>query len=273
MRVPEKSKSLGGGINAYKTFGLREAFLSKLMELGESFFPWHEGHDLGNKMVDAAFPWFRQARLVDDSKKPTVLVDFFASHGGSFRFGWELIWMSLANDSALVKWFVTSTKIGQTYSMEKLSAMLASDCPELTESAIKGGLAALKDMIKTSPVGDSDFLLSYELKGKSVVSVTRQAYEVHPLTVLYGLYLIADLAEISAFTVTGLLSADAQSAYVSPLCAFGFSPQWFKKTCEGLRSRYPDYISTTFTHGNDEVDVYPTKYSPSDIIVLAMREE
>lgn len=273
MRVPEKPRSLGGGINAYKNFGLREAFLSKLMELGESFFPWHEGHDLGNKMVEASFPWFRQARLVDDSKKPTVLVDFFANHGGSFRFGWELIWMSLANDSALVKWFVTSTKIGQTYSMEKLSAMLASDCPELTESAIKGGLAALKDMIKTSPVGDADFLLSYELKGKSVVSVTRQAYEVHPLTVLYGLYLIADLAEISAFTVTGLLSADAQSAYVSPICAFGFSPQWFKKTCEGLRSRYPDYISTTFTHGNDEVDVYPTKYSPSDIIVLAMREE
>lgn len=273
MRVPEKSKSLGGGINAYKTFGLREAFLSKLMELGESFFPWHEGHDLGNKMVDAAFPWFRQARLVDDSKKPTVLVDFFASHGGSFRFGWELIWMSLANDSALVKWFVTSTKIGQTYSMEKLSAMLASDCPELTESAIKGGLAALKDMIKTSPVGDADFLLGYELKGKSVVSVTRQAYEVHPLTVLYGLYLIADLSEISAFTVTGLLSADAQSDYVSPLCAFGFSPQWFKKTCEGLRSRYPDYIGTTFTHGNDEIHVYPDKHTPFDIIRLAMKEE
>ena len=275
MRVPEKSKSSSGSINTYKNFGLREAFLLKLMELRESFFPWHEGHDLGNKMVDAAFPWFRQAGLIDEAKKPTILVDFFASHGGSFRFGWELVWMALANNSVLVKWFVTSVRIGEPYSMEKLSAMLASDYPELGENTIKGGLAALKDMITKSPVGDEDFLLSYGTKGKgkSVVSVTRQAYEVRPLTVLYGLYLIADLAEISVFTVTGLLSADAQSAYVSPLCAFGFSPQWFKKTCEGLRSRYPDYIGTTFTHGNDEIHVYPDKHTPFDIIRLAMEEE
>ena len=226
-------------------------------------------------MVDAAFPWFRQAGLIDEAKKPTILVDFFAGRGASFRFGWELIWMALANNSVLVKWFVTSVRIGEPYSMEKLSAMLASDYPELGENTIKGGLAALKDMITKSPVGDEDFLLSYGTKGKgkSVVSVTRRAYEVHPLTVLYGLYLIADLAEISVFTVTGLLSADAQSAYVSPLCAFGFSPQWFKKTCEGLRSRYPGYIGTTFTHGNDEIHVYPDKHTPFDIIRLAMEEE
>jgi exosortase A len=31
--------------------------------------------------------------------------------------------------------------------------------------------------------------------------------------------------------------------------AFGISPDTFKKQCEGLRTRYPDYISTTFTHG------------------------
>jgi hypothetical protein len=68
------------------------------------------------------------------------------------------------------------------------------------------------------------------------------------------------------------LTADAESAYVSPLVAFGITPETFKKQCEGLRTRYPDYISTTFAHGNDGLEVYYKKYSLEDIIELALGE-
>jgi phosphoadenosine phosphosulfate reductase len=76
-----------------------------------------------------------------------------------------------------------------------------------------------------------------EYKGSKVIALTRKAKDVQPLTILYGLYLIADLAERGSFTVRELLTADAESTFVSPLVAFGIAPDTFKKMCEGLRNR------------------------------------
>ncbi|MCC8135994.1 MAG: FAD synthetase, partial [Ruminococcus sp.] len=226
-----------------------------------------------NKMVDAASAWFKQARLIEPkTKKPTILVDLFEKQGGDSKIGWEFIWMALANNAVLIKWFITATEIGSVYSTETLANMLTADYPSLGKSAIKGGLSALKEIVSKSPVGDEHGMAAYEMKGKSVVSITRLAKEVHPLTILYGLYLIAYIADMGTFTVSGLMSADINSNYISPITAFGIPAADFKRFCEGLRSRYPDYVATTFTHGNDEIRVFPDKFSADDIISLAIQE-
>jgi len=36
--------------------------------------------------------------------------------------------------------------------------------------------------------------------------------------------------------------------------------------------RYPEYIYTTFSHGNDGLGIYPNKYSLDDIVKLALEE-
>ena len=263
-------------INQYNNFGLREdekyQFITTLVERGENFFPWNSSHPLGSKMVDAAVPWFREAELIGDSRKPTVLVDLFTKYGGDSIIGWEFIWMALVNNAALIKWFATATRIGESYSMEKLADMLKVSYPDLGDSTIKGGLAAFKDMISKSPVGGENAMVQYEMKGKSVISVVRLAKVVRPLTVLYGLYLDARLSETRTFTVSGLLDADIDSMYVSPAVAFGIPGGELKRICEGLHSRYPDYISTTFTHGNDEIHIFPNKFTTADIIALAIQE-
>lgn len=264
-------------INRYNNFGLREKdehlWISALVEMRDDFFPWDSGHRLGRKMVEAASPWFQQAELVNvKSRKPTVLVDLFQKLGGASVFGWEIIWMNLANNAVLVKWFITSTRIGETYSVEKLTDMLKVDYPELGNSTIKGGLAAFKDMVTKSPIGEDNNVFTYEMKGKSVISLTRLAKQVHPLTVLYGLYLNARLSDKSTFTVMGLMDADVDSAYVSSIIAFGIPGGEFKRICEGLHSRYPDYIATTFTHGNDEIRIFPDKFTTEDVINLAIWE-
>lgn len=272
----EQKKQMSS-INRYNNFGLREKdsnlWVSTLVDMGEDFFPWSSAHPLGKKMVEAASAWFQQAGLVTNTgRKPTELVELFRKLGGDCVLGWELIWLGLANNAILIKWFISSTRVGESYSIEKLSDMLKVDHPQLGDSTIKGGLAAFKDMITKSPFGDECGVVSYEMKGKSVVSVTRLAKEVHPLTVLYGLYMCGQLADNATFTVKGLLEADVDSVYVSPVVAFSLNSGDFKRICEGLHSRYPDYISTTFTHGNDEIRIYPDKYSTEDIIRLAIRE-
>ena len=264
-------------INRYNNFGLREKdmnlWVSTLVEMGEDFFPWNNDHPLGKKMVEAASAWFQQAELITNKgRKPSALAEYFGLVGGDDSLGWELIWMGLANNAVLIKWFISNTKIGEAVSVEKLADMLKVDYPQLGASTIKGGLAALKDMVTKSPIGDEGAFVSYEIKGKSVLSLTRNAKEIHPLTILYGLYLCARLADCATFTVTGLMDADIDSLYISPIVAFGLSGGNFKRICEGLHSRYPDYIATTFTHGNDEIRVFPEKFKPEDIVKLAIQE-
>ena len=127
-------------------------------------------------------------------------------------------------------------------------------------------------MLTKSPLGGNDAVTLLEMKGRVVKSITRKAKDVNQLTILYGLYLIASKTDRRSFTVSELMSADESSAYVSPIVAFGISPDTFKKQCEGLKSKYPDYIETTFTHGNDELTIFPNKYTVWDVITLALGE-
>ncbi|AGI85428.1 putative RNA modification enzyme consisting of a 3-phosphoadenosine 5-phosphosulfate sulfotransferase fused to RNA-binding PUA domain protein [Candidatus Methanomethylophilus alvi Mx1201] len=276
MYKPDTEQLKMNSINNYCNFGLREkdqyTWISTLLEMGEDFFPWTEYHPLGSKMVVAASKWFQQSLLIDaKTKKPTLLLEIFRKYGGSSELGWELIWLALANNSLLIKWYVTSTDLGTPYSIDRLSDMLKEYDGSLTTSTIKGGLAAFKDLVTKSPIGDTVPLVLPEMKGKSsVTGVTRLAKPIESLTVLYGLYLIAKATGRSSFSVRELMTADMDSIFVSPIVAFGTPVDEFKKLCEGLRSKYPDYISVTFTYGNDGIEIYPQKHSLDDILQLEL---
>jgi len=271
MRVPDKSQSRMVKIHSYKTFGLQEAYIAALIELKECFFPWYDGHPLGKNMVQASRNWFLEANLIKvNGNTPTSLFSLFERQGSNSINAWDCVWIALANNSVLVKWFIISSNINETYTPEELAQMLNGNFPELTKSVVNGGLQSLKNMVKNSPLGGESAVVLPELKGNKIKNMTRRAKDIHALTLLYGLYLIADLAERGNFTVRELLTADMESAFVSPLVAFGITPGTFKKQCEGLRTKYPDYISTTFTHGNDGLEVFPQKYSLEDIITLAL---
>jgi len=271
MFKSESDNNNMSGINRYNHFGLRENWIPPLVDLRDNFFPWTENHPLGIKMVQSASAWFQQALLIQSkTRKPAPLVEVFSKYGSSCMLGWEFIWIALANNTVLIKWFILDTKINTTYPIETLTRNLSENYPSLGQSTIKDGLTSLKETITRSPLGSNDGVAVVEIKGKIVKSITRKAKAVNPLTILYGLYLIAGKTERGSFTIRELLTADENSAYVSPIVAFGISADTFKKQCEGLKSKYPDYIETTFTHGNDELTVFPKKHTTEDIIRLAL---
>ena len=274
MYKPENSSSVANELARYNNFGLREAFIDALIERGDTFFHWDSEHPMGDKKVDSAKKWFPQAMIVTKDRKPTKLVELFRAKGTSCEIAWEFVWIALVNNSPLINWYCISTEIDERKDVQSLLESLQESYP-LTNNAKDRRLDALKNTADESPLGGESnavMLPEYKGKGTKVVALTRKAKEVQPLTVLYGLYLIADLAERGSFTVRELLTANTDSTFVSPLVAFGITPDTFKKQCEGLRTRYPDYISTTFTHGNDGLEVYPQKHTLEDIINLAVRE-
>lgn len=273
MYKSDNEQNKMSGINKYNHFGLREDWIAALIDLRDNFFPWHESHPLGNKMVQSASAWFQQAMLIEPkTRKMAALSKVFVENGVENSVGWELVWMSLANKAILIKWFVTETDIDRPYSVDQLLDKLSDNYPSLGTSTKKDGITSLKESISRSPLGGDSGVAICEFSGKIFKSITRKAKDVHPLTILYGLYLIAELSERNSFTVRELLTADVDSIFVSPMVAFGIAPDTFKRQCEGLRTRYPDYISTTFTHGNDGLDVYPEKHTLEDIVNLTLEE-
>jgi hypothetical protein len=278
MRVPEKSESPIVSINNYKKFGLREkgkdSWVSSLIRLEDEFFKWHPGHDLGNKMVQSAKVWFRQANLVEEKTyKLLPLTQIFKKHGGSDIVGWEFIWLSLVNNAVLLKWFAVSTTIDTTYDINLLTEMIAEAFPSLELPSIDGGLSALKDLFDKSPLGSEGAVALPMKKGSKMLSITRKAKSISPLTILYGLYLISKLAKNrNTFTIRQLMTADMELPWVSPIIAFGIDAETFMAQCRGLSSRYSSYITCTFAHGLDELTIYPEKYTAEDIIHLLLEE-
>lgn len=272
MYKPENSNSMANEFARYNNFGLREAFIDALLERGDTFFHWDSTHPLGDKKVDATKKWFPQALIVTKDRKPTKIVELFKEKGTACEIAWEFVWMALVNNSPLINWYCVSTEIDERKDVQELLKSLQESYP-LTNNAKDRRLDALKNTVAESPLGgENNAVILPEYKGSKIIALTRKAKNVQPLTILYGLYLIAGLAGRGSFTVRELLTADAGSTFVSPLVAFGIAPDTFKKMCEGLRTRYPDYISTTFTHGNDGLEVYQQRHSLEDIVNLALEE-
>lgn len=271
MYKPENSNSIANKFACYRNFGLRKEFIDPLLEHEDTFFHWDTEHPLGKDKVESCKNWFPQAMITTADRKTTRLIELFRERALN-EIAWEFVWIALTNHSPLINWYCTTTQIDERKEIPDLLQTLQESYP-LTSNAKDRRLDALKNTAAQSPLGgDSNAVMMPEYKGKKVIALTRKAKDVHPLTILYGLYLIADLAKRGRFTVRELLTADVDSVFVSPIVAFGITPDTFKKQCEGLRTRYPDYISTTFTLGNDGLEVYPQKHTLEDVINLALED-
>lgn len=269
MYVAESSQSGLKGINAYNNFGLRTEFVSVyLAERGE----FDQTAQLNRtKQVPAAKAWFRQGLLMNlKTTAPTKLLDVFDKRGVEDPLAWDCVWMGLCNYAPVVKWLVCTLKMDVSYADGDLFDMLGNDIRDVTK---KGGMQALKNMLVSTPFGSGEnSVCELTKKGKLTVGFTRRTRTVDSLVVLYGLYVMAEKAGRSAFTVRQMMAAEFDGEVVSPLSAFGIPPDEFKKQSMGLAAMYPDFISCSFTLGLDEVQLFPEMKNRDDVVELIMQK-
>jgi phosphoadenosine phosphosulfate reductase len=267
MRVPETSGSTLNGINVYKTFGLRSEFVSVYLAERETFDQTAQLNRA--KQVPAAKSWFRQGLLMDaKTTAPTKLLNVFEKRGVEDPLAWDCIWMGLCNHAPIVKWLVSTLKMDVSYTDAELFNMLGNDIKDVTK---KGGMQALKNMLVSTPFGSGDNSVCELLKkGKLTVGLTRRSPLVDPLVILYGLYVMAEKSGRGAFTVRQMMAAEFDGEVVSPMAAFGISPDEFKKQCMGLAAVHPDFIACSFTLGLDEVRVFPETKNRDDVVGLIL---
>ena len=258
------------GINKYMTFGLKPEWIEVLANEGTNF---RQTTALGNRMIPSAVTWFREAGLIEDSTAiaPTSLLEVGKKRGFSDVLFWHLIWARLTNVSPLIKWYVCNINSDVKYSIKSIDEELSKSVSSI--SVRKGALQSLCQLIKASPLGEGDdALIEIEMKGRTVENLARRQQLVEPLAVLYGLYVMAEKAGRSAFTVRQMLTAEFDEEVVSPLAIFGISPDEFKKLSMGLAAMYPDFVLCSFTLGLDEIQLFPEVKNRNDVIELILQK-
>lgn len=141
------------GIDRYSTFGLRDEWVDVFFDKGDSWFGSYP--NLGNKMIPAAINWLREAELIDEKEKKIsgkfdIVKDLYDRNKLA---AWQVIWVGLSFNSAIVNSFVKSLKLEVQYTRDDIVAIMREDFPTLNDNTIKNPTNALVTMLRYSPLG------------------------------------------------------------------------------------------------------------------------
>lgn len=212
MEVSLDTNSSLSGIDRYKHFGFKQEWLADYAEEREALFSTTR---LGPNMIPSARNWFSHSYLSEGrGDHPTKLLSCVQVLGADSPEMWDLIWFGLCQKSALMKWFVTATNVGQSYTIDELDALLG----DLKTSTKGGGLDSLKATFRQSPLGSGPApVVELTSKGVRVLSIKRITKSIDPTAILYCLYRMGELADRTSFTISEMMMADFNAPCVSPI--------------------------------------------------------
>lgn len=251
-------------IDRYKNFGLRQDWVELYLEDYNNFWT---NKRLGTHMFKSFEKWGKEAGLLDRANTPLPFVPKLAKVGYNNPNTWGYIYTNIVYNSPIFNWFIRNTEFGLSYQVSDLIIMLGDGYADTTK---KNALSALKDTIKSSPIGWILGQGECEMKGRQVVSITRTGWkDPVPLVILYSLYKFAEHSEgLYSFTLSDLLEDSEERIAMSPRLIFGIEADELKSILQGLANNYPDYINVDFNKGiMDNIFLKSGKRS-TDIIEL-----
>ena len=233
-------------IDRYKNFGLRQEWIEIFFEDVENF--WTNDR-MGSHMFKSFEKWGKEAGIIDEKNNMISSINKFVDLGADNPVLWGYMYSNIAYNSSIFNWYIRNTEFDNEYQTSDLQIMLGDEYSETTK---KNALSAMKDTIKSSPIG---WLLGQgecEMKGKVITSIRRVGWQMpDPLVVLYSLYLFAEHCEGGnySFTLTELYDDSADRIALSPKVIFGTDETILKSIMQGLANNYREFISVDFNKG------------------------
>lgn len=219
------------GIDRYSTFGLRDEWVDVFFDKGDGWFGLYP--NLGSKMIPAAKNWLREAELIDE--KENKVSDKFEMvkklYDRNKLAAWQIIWVGLAYNSAIVNSFVKSVKFEVSYTRDDIVAIMKENFPTLNDNTIKNPTNALITMLRYSPLGclsneqaeaKNIYVAELQMSGNSTRGIRKISsgyVSMHALA--YLLYRQAKEINCYDTTVSDLLLTEG----VNPYTVFGMSAE------------------------------------------------
>lgn len=233
------------------------------MGMGTDFW---DNKRMGKNMFLAFKAWMKDAELID-GLSPTAICKNLYNIGSDDFATWGIIYNNLAYNSALINWFVNKIEPFQRYDNDSLRIMLGDS---YTDSVKNSAIKSLKETMKASPIGWGLKMAECQMKGKSVVSITKGAWSnPEPLTILYSLYKFAEKSDqLYSFTLSDLFNDGVNHGGISPAKLYNLDRETCKQIVEGLARDYSNFIKVNFNKDMME-DIYLVSEKTSlDVMAL-----
>ena len=262
------------GIDRYSTFGLRDEWVDVFFNNGNDWFGSYP--NLGSKMIPAAINWLREAEMIDDKEKKISdkfdMVKRLYDHNR--LAAWQIIWVGLAYNSAIVNSFVKSIKLDVNYSRDDIVAIMREGFPTLNDNTIKNPTNALITMLRYSPLGHNStepedpqniYVAELQMSGNSCKGVKRisPAYvSMHALA--YLLYKEAHASKCFDITVSDLILPEG----INPYTVFGMASENLIPALRGLTQA--GILTADLTGGLENVHLNE-EMTPDEALAAAIK--
>lgn len=242
--VAKSKMSVGDGRNSmrnidrYRTFGFRLEWIDLYIEDTRKFW---DNERMGEPMLKSFSVWAREAGMLGAKNAATGFVNVVARLGSKHPLVWAYFFTNLAYNSSLFRWYVETCEYGVRYESDDLMSMLGEGLKPRTK---RNALTSLKATLSGSPLGDVLGQAHLELKGKTVIAITRMGWiDPNPIAVLYALYRFAEeRGGLFSLTIADVYS-ECTGGGISPARLFGISQDSFREIIIGLSRDYPSVVS------------------------------
>lgn len=267
LRIGGRKNMSHKGMCGYNHFGIKADWIEKLLLYKRDFW---DNIVMGKPMVDSCKKWFRESELCIDNEF-TILLELLTKLGIDSKEFWELIYINLAKNSPLIRWYIYHCQLNESYDSDGIYSLMGE---ELSASSKTSALLSLKNTLSETAFSKYYGCAILEKKGKNILSIIRKGWkDPNELSILYALYKFAESIDGGwySFSFSNLINDTEERNAISPLKIFGISEVELQKTLQILDIDYPEYINVAFKKGLDNIDLRKEKNS-QDILKLMLME-
>lgn len=253
-----KTKSL----NCYSTHAPLIEWFEDFFDKKEEFFI---SPSINGPKVEFFTTFLKHANLLENGKlsKTAKIID---SYGLEDEISWALMLANLAYTPE-VNWYIKNVEFNEVLNKQYIISKLLEDenCTnERAASDIFRAYSRLMDL-KFNCVGMGEL----RKDNKKISELFRTPwYNPEPRVILYSLYKFAEKCDnYYQFSLTRLLNHNIASDGISPTEIFGLDRVTMERVLQGLAINYPDFISVSFTHDLDNINLKNDKTS-DDVLEL-----
>ena len=235
-----------GSISKYGTFGIHEEWVEEFLSDPESFWTCNS---LGNKQVDSFKAWLKDAEFIDSKCKLTELGTFCSeNYIDQSDLIWEIIWVNLVHNNALIDWYVNEIKVNQTFAKPLLDELaMEAFGASFSRSSVVYSMGALLQVFKYSPIGED--MGQGVVQGKN--NYLRMAHDsVSDVAIAYSLYKYSKANGVKALRVSDFYNETCRKG---PFKEFGIGKEVFFKKLRNLNSAKDRLLIAELNMGLDSI--------------------
>jgi len=234
------------GISGYGTFGLRDEWLNEFVVNREDFW---KSNTLGKKQVPSFKNWLKDAEIIDAKGRITslgnLLLDLYQDMPDIV---WQIVWINLANNSTLVKWFIGNIHSNMAYSKNFLQSLYEEQYSE-GYTTFRYALDALYNTLMSSPIGKA-FCQKEPLSKDE--EIRKPCNDLSDEAVAYSLYKFGERHFIKSFRVTDLWNSKDTAGVFAEFCV---EKSAFEKTLRTLDSSKSKVLVAELNMGLDNISL------------------